>query len=147
MMYTDRHSVLLQFAFSQLRFIVIHGLCCWSESNPNSGSGRLTADRLVNYLLQWTSKITQRSHKFSAQQFKGHLLANYCLAQVRGVHLICWLIRFLGLLIDCVNDVQYLVDPEGSINLVWFVITTYIQLMLFNMQLQAIGQSRLKFEK
>ena len=59
-MYTDMHSVLFQFAFNQWRFMVIHGLCCWSQSNPGSGPRRLTSDRVVNYLLRRGSKITQR---------------------------------------------------------------------------------------
>lgn len=71
MMYTDIHSVLFQFAFNQWRFIVIHGLCCRSQSNPGFGSRRLTADRVVNYRLCWRCKITHGAHKFSAQQFKG----------------------------------------------------------------------------
>lgn len=91
MMYTDIQSVLFQFAFNQWRFIVIHGLCCWSQSNPGSGPRRFTADRVVNYLLQWRSKITQRVHKFSAQQFKGQPLANCSSTQLSKAHLIRWL--------------------------------------------------------
>lgn len=45
MMYTDIHSVLFQFAFNQRRFMVIHELCCRSQSNPGSGPRRFTADR------------------------------------------------------------------------------------------------------
>lgn len=47
------------------------------QSNPGSGPRRFTADRAVNYLLQWRRKITQRAHKFSAQQFKGQPLVHY----------------------------------------------------------------------
>lgn len=51
MMYTDIHSVLFQFAFNQWRYMVIHELCCWSQSN--TGPRRFIADRVVNYLPQW----------------------------------------------------------------------------------------------
>lgn len=77
MMYTDIHSVLFQFAFNQWRFMVIHGLWRWSQSNPGSGPGRFMADRAVNFLLRWRGEIAQRAHKFSAQQFKGQPPANY----------------------------------------------------------------------
>lgn len=49
MMYTDIHGVLFQFAFNQRRYMVIHELCCWSQSNPGSGPRRFIADRVVNY--------------------------------------------------------------------------------------------------
>lgn len=68
MMYTDIHGVLFQFAFNQRRYMVIHELCCWSQSNPGSGLRRFIVDRVVNYpLQQWRFRITQRTHKFSAQ--------------------------------------------------------------------------------
>lgn len=61
--------------------MVIHWLCCWSQSDPGSGPRHFTADRVVNYLLQWRSKVTETAHKFSAQQFKGQPTANCCSAQ------------------------------------------------------------------
>ncbi|KAI9539187.1 Catenin alpha-1 [Dissostichus eleginoides] len=57
------------------------------ESNPGSGPRRSTADRAVNYLLQWRSKITPIAYKFSAQQFKGQPSANCSSAQPREAHL------------------------------------------------------------
>ena len=96
-MYTDIHSVLFQFAFNQQRFMVIHGLCCWSQSNPCSGPRRFTADRAVNYQLQWwRSRITQRAYKFSAQQFKGQPSVNCSSAQPSIAHLICWLRKYIN---------------------------------------------------
>lgn len=68
MMYTDIHGVLFQFACNQRRYMVIHELCCWSQSNPGSGLRRFIADRVVNYPLpRRRFRITQRTHKFSAQ--------------------------------------------------------------------------------
>lgn len=68
MMYTDIRGVLFQFAFNQRRYMVIHELCCWSQSNPGSGLRRFIADRVVNYPLpRRRFRITQRTHKFSAQ--------------------------------------------------------------------------------
>lgn len=96
MMYTDIHSVLFQFAFNQWRFMVIHGLCCCSQSNPGSGPRRSTADRAVNYLLQWRSKINPIAYKFSAQQFKGQPSANCSSAQPREAHLVCCLRKYFN---------------------------------------------------
>lgn len=44
---------------------------------PATGSWGFTADRVVNYLLQWWwIRIDQRTQNFSAQQFKGQLWGN-----------------------------------------------------------------------
>lgn len=57
--------------------------CVVGQSNPSTSSRRFTADRVVNYLLQWRSKITRGDHKFSAQQFKGQPSVHYSPVQER----------------------------------------------------------------
>lgn len=88
--------------------MVIHGLFCWSQSNPGSGPRRFTVDRVVNYLLQWwRSKITQRVHKFSAQQFKGQPSANCNSAHPSEAHLICWLRKCIDSQLIVLTDIYH----------------------------------------
>lgn len=63
MMYTDIHSVLFQFAFNQQRFMVIHGLWHWSQSNPSSGPPTLYGRQGCKFL----TAVEEQNHPGNPQ--------------------------------------------------------------------------------